>query len=85
MNKDVVKILAKLKRSKFAKIVYQCEECENIVFRTIGNTEIKLLIQEYNKFEPAICGVCNRVKLIIQEVVSERAFNNKYPDCMSGG
>lgn len=85
MNEKALKSLNKIKKSSFIKIEYRCEECGNIVYRTLRNEEIKELLSKYNKFEPIICEICFEEKMTIQEVISEKRFYKDNPDYMSGG
>ena len=84
MNQKALKSLKKHKKSNFVKIEYLCEECGNIVFRTLTNEEIKELLSKYNKFEPIICEICYEEKMTIHMIISEKEFYRDDSDFMSG-
>lgn len=85
MNEKVLKKLKKFKNLDFIKLEYKCDDCGNIIYRTISQQEINQLIEKKEDFEPIICELCNEEKMIINGVIKEDEFYKYYPNFMSGG
>ena len=74
----------KFKSHDLIKVEYKCKDCGNIVFRTLFNNEINLIIQNIKNYEPILCIICGEEKMIINAVMSEKEFYDKNPDFMIG-
>lgn len=85
MNEKILKKLKKYKRKDFIKIEYYCEDCGNIVYRTLHKVETHHLIEDSKDFEPILCSICEEEKMIINNVINEKEFYKNNPDFMSGG
>ncbi len=85
MNEKIFKKLKKLKRYNFIKLEYCCEDCGNIVYRTLEKPEIAHLIDNIRDFEPLLCSVCGEENLIINDITTEKQFYKNNPDFLSGG
>ena len=81
MNK---KTFEKFLNYDLVKIEYKCEECENIVYRTLFKNDIDLIIKDNANYEPIVCGICDDETMIINSVMSEKEFYDKNPDFMIG-
>ena len=74
MNENVLKNLNKLRKKDFIKLEYFCDDCGNIVYRTLYKAEIISLIENSNDFEPIPCSICEEEKMMVKNIVNEKDF-----------
>ncbi len=72
MDEKILKKLNKLKKKDFIKVEYFCDDCGNIVYRTLIKAEILHLIENSKDYEPIPCSICDEEKMIIKNIVNEK-------------
>ncbi|NVM05300.1 MAG: hypothetical protein HWN67_23480 [Candidatus Helarchaeota archaeon] len=85
MNEKSLKRLKRFKKYDIIKVEYRCEDCGNIIYRTLEKNETEHLIRNKEDFEPILCPICEEEKMIIYGIITEKEFYKNYPDFMSGG
>lgn len=85
METDIIEIIKSLRTCSSIKAEYQCEQCSYMVFRSITQPEMDVILRDHGIIEPLYCPTCDKESVKIIEVSSEEDWYRKYPYYMQGG